>query len=181
MTDENITVNGTEAVTVGATKLISASTPRVQRSEGVEPGHYFTIKGEMCEDGLARLLMPKDVSDEEFQAGVEAMEEHDRQLEALRKVSQFVESFEDDEEIIARCYSVPSDQITVTYKKRGDTGWSTGHVSNESGEGIDKFSGVPIVVKFIQPDEPTDDDDGEYVQVDPWTWSYSVQYGWQRL
>jgi len=156
------------------TGKVPAEMPRVTRSPLVLSGEVFTLNSWDTADGKTRLLFPMDATDEELQVGVEALEESDEQLEALRKVHEYVESFEDDEDVIARCLAVAGDQIKVTYRVRTpDTEepvYSQAYISQESGEGTDKHSDIPVVVKWF-------DEMDEWRQVDPWKWEFSQDGG----
>jgi hypothetical protein len=156
---------------------VPAEAPRVSRSELVMPGEVFTLNSWDTADGKTRLLFPMDATDEELEVGTKALEESDEQLEALRKVHEYVESFESDEEVIERCYGEHEHQIKVTYHLRGEDTYSQAYIEQATGEGTDKHSGVPVVVKWF-------DEYDEWRQVDPWNWEWdeiNSSHGWKRV
>lgn len=155
--------------------LIPAGTPRVQRSELVQSGEIFTLNSWDTADGLTRILMPMDTTDEEFQAGVDALRESDEQLESLRKITSYVDSFEDDEETIARCLQDPGDRkIRVTYRERNG-GWAQADIHQETGEGRHIHTRVAVVCRW-------DSENQEWRQVDPWDWRWNKKGdAWERV
>lgn len=158
--------------TPAKTVLVSKETPRVSRSALLEPGNYITIPFNETEDGLVRVVVSEKATDEEFLTAVEALKEHDEVIESKRKMRLFIDSFEDDDEVIERCYAAQGQGNTITrqYQPRGRSGWATAYVDKASGEGLDAHSGVPVVVKF-------DEDLEDYIQVDPWSWTYNKTEG----
>lgn len=151
--------------------LVAASEPRVQRSPLVESGEVFTLNSWDTADGKTRILMPMDTTDAEFAAAEEAIRESDEQLESLRKIHEYVESFESDEDVIARCKLVTDNPdeldmapLEVAYKVRNDVpdDYSAALIST-SGEGIDSIHGWPVVLRWF-------DEVDEWRQVDPWKW-----------
>lgn len=159
--------------------LIQANTPRVQRSELVESGEIFTLNSWDTADGKTRLLMPMDCTDEEFMAAEEALKESDETLATLKKLKNYTDSIEGDEEVIVRCNTLADDSIRVSYRRRGgDNGWSEAFVSESTGEGVDAISNVPVVLRLQEDD---DEFKGEWLQLDPWKWRFVAQQGWVRF
>lgn len=155
--------------------LVPAETPRVQRSELVLPGEVFTLNSWDTADGKTRILFPMDATDEELQVGIEALEESDAQLAALKAIHDYVESFEDDEDVIERCKNIPEGkQVKVTYLTRAYDDeipyYTQAYVNEETGEGTSKHTDIPVVVKWF-------DEFDEWRQVDPWRWQPSGPMG----
>lgn len=145
--------------------LVSAEEPRVLRSPLVATGEYMTLNSWDTADGKTRLLLSQDATDDEFKDAEEALAQSDADLEMLKKTREFLDSFEDDEEVIARCKNVPGDkQVKITYVTReGDT--TQAYVHEDTGEGVNRHSNIPVVIKWFE-------DKGAWMQVDPWDWNW---------
>lgn len=170
--DEEVRAKLPQEEASGETKVASTE-PRVQRSPLVQPGEYFTLNSWDTADGKTRLLVSMGASDEEFAAAEEAIAQSDRDLEMLKKTREFIDSFEDDEEVISRCTNVPGGkQIKVTYIDR-DGSTTQAYIHEDTGEGTNKHSDIPVVIKWFEDQE-------SWRQVDPWDWNWDEREGWVR-
>lgn len=148
----------------GEKTLIAEGEPRVLRSPLVPAGEYMALNSWDSADGKTRLLLSQNASDEEFKAAEEALAESDQALATMEKVTKYVESFESDEDVIARCRGdIPQEHFgKITY--RTNEGYETqAYINMETGEGTSKHTGLPVVVRYIEQYD-------EWRQVDPWLW-----------
>lgn len=147
----------------GEKTLIAEGEPRVLRSPLVPEGEYMALNSWDSADGKTRLLLSQNASDEEFKAAEGALLESDEALETMDKVTAYVDSFESDEDVIARCLALndePADNLVEFRNNKGDMDFAR---INENGEGLTSYGDVPVVVRYIEQYD-------EWRQVDPWLW-----------